>query len=73
MTCKDSYCKSLTNIVIQGTVTEIGNYVFDECVSLKTIYVPANKLSHYKKLLPKELHTLIVKQPAMKKAKHSPK
>jgi hypothetical protein len=42
---------------------------FDNCTSLKTIYVPAKKSDYYKKRLPEELHDIIVELPAEKKAK----
>ena len=42
--------------------------VFDNCDSLKTIYVPAKKAAYYEKRLEDKAH-LIVELPAEKKAK----
>lgn len=35
-------CASLTSVTIPDSVTTIGNVVFEECSSLKTVYLPKN-------------------------------
>ena len=66
-------CTSLQTITLPESVTyiELYSFAFEDCTALKTIYVPANKYGHFKKLLPKDLHALIVKQPVPKKPKKS--
>ena len=47
----------------------IGQYAFDECSALATIYVPAKKAGYYKKRLPEQLHDKIVELQPEKKTK----
>ena len=67
-------CTSLNTITLPESVTDIAFYSspFEDCTALKTIYVPANKYGHFKKLLPKDLHELIVRLPKPKKPKKKP-
>lgn len=50
-------CPSLSNITLPATITHIGNCAFDNCVHLTRIYIPSGTRKHFKKLLPKELHS----------------
>ena len=67
-------CTSLNTITLPESVTDIAFYSspFEDCTALKTIFVPANKYGHFKKLLPKDLHELIVRLPKPKKPKKKP-
>ena len=40
MTCKYSYCSSLTSITIPNSVTSIGNSAFSYCYALTSITIP---------------------------------
>ncbi len=55
-------CTGLTNVVIGNSVKIIGNDAFDGCTNLKAIIVPERMTDHFKNLLPKELHHLIVEK-----------
>ena len=67
-------CTSLNAITLPESVTHINFYScpFEDCRALKTIYVPANKYGHFKRLLPKDFHELIVRLPKPKKPKKRP-
>ena len=51
-------CTSLTTVILSFSVNTIGNDTFKECLKLTAIYVPAEKVDHYKKLLPGKLHII---------------
>jgi hypothetical protein len=74
------YCKALECVTLGGGIKKlikkdkgswgvIEHFAFDGCTALKTINVPAKKADYYKKHLPEALHSLVVEQPAEKKAK----
>lgn len=67
-------CTSLNTITLPESVTDISFYgsPFEDCTALKTIFVPANKYGHFKKLLPKDFHEFIVRLPKPKKPKKKP-
>ena len=67
-------CTSLNAITLPESVTHIDFYScpFEDCTALKTIFVPANKYGHFKRLLPKDFHKLIVRLPKPKKPKKKP-
>jgi len=62
-------CTALESITLPEMVTYISRDAFDGCTSLSEIGVPANKYGYFKKQLPKELHTLLVRKPVSKKPK----
>jgi hypothetical protein len=57
-----SGCENLTEVTFLGEVQEIGENCFMECSDLTKIIVPDKKGKAYKKMLPDELHALIVEQ-----------
>ena len=67
-------CTSLNTITLPESVTDIAFYSspFEDCTALKTIFVPANKYGHFKKLLSKDFHEFIVRLPKPKKPKKKP-
>lgn len=56
-------CTSLTTVILSFSVNTIGNDTFKECLKLTAIYVPAEKVDHYKTCLktclPGKLHHII--------------
>jgi ferredoxin len=53
-------CPNLTSVTIPASVRMIWPGAFSECPSLKTITVPAGTSDYYKKMLWKELHSIVV-------------
>ena len=52
-------CTSLTTVILPFSVNKIGSDTFKECLKLTAICVPAEKVDHYKELLPEKLHYII--------------
>ena len=55
-------CEELTEVMFLGLVKKIGEGCFLECSDLTKIIVPDKKGKAYKKMLPDELHALIVEE-----------
>ena len=53
-------CPNLTSVTIPASVRMIWPGAFSECPNLKTITVPKGASDHYRKMLWKELHSLVV-------------
>jgi hypothetical protein len=61
-------CTNLNTISFEGGKIE-GRFDFSNCISLKTIMVPAKKAKYFMKRINENYHDMIVEQAPIKKAK----
>ena len=55
-----AWCINLSSIYILNNITEIDYDAFEDCHSLKAIYVPKGRSEYYKELLYEVLHGFII-------------
>lgn len=53
-------CSNLKSVTIPNSVKQIGRFVFNKCDSLSAIHIPDGNMERFKRMLPSNLHSLLI-------------